>query len=262
MDRMTDREIDEAVDILSAARVACARIEGLPAHLAPRDLGTAYDIQDGLTEKFGGRSGFKVTKTTADLAPVEGMVSAPLPAQAVLQSPACVKLPSSGLMVVEGEIGYRLIRDLDFRQTPYSDTEILEAVEAFPAIEILWCRFNDISKIDGYSKIADLIFAGAYITGAPIPDWRTMLPEVLPVRLTLGERIVFQSDAAPHPVGHPYAPLIWLANEGAQRCGGLKQGEVIATGSYTGATPIAPPDLIHLSFPGYGEVHAELCTGP
>lgn len=259
---MTDASIARAAaQILSAAQLACQRIDHLPAHLAPHNLEEAFAIQDAFVEIGGGKAGYKVAQSKDVLSPVEEMVYAPLLKRDVPQSPAVIFLPPSGLIVVEGEIGYRLIRDLPSRNAPYSEDEILDAVEALPAIEILWSRFADVAKVDGYSKIADLIFSGAYVTGTPIKNWRKNLPDILPARVTINGKEVFKSDAVAHPNGRPYSSLLWFANEGARRLGGLKKGEVVATGSYTGAPLIAPPANIELEFKGFGGVSVEIRNG-
>jgi 2-keto-4-pentenoate hydratase len=48
--------------------------------------------------------------------------------------------------------------------------------------------------------------------------------------------------------------LPWLANEGAARTGGLKAGEWITTGSWTGLTLATACSAVNVQFSAAGEV--------
>jgi 2-keto-4-pentenoate hydratase len=230
--------------MLTTARLSLSRIE-LPAPLRPRSFADVEAIHDHIMAELGPRAGFKATAETPFLAPIKGTTLAPLPKRDMYESGATVKIPPGGRMAVEGEIVYRLKTELPAPAQPYSDDEILDAVEALPAMEILWSRHQNLEAIDGYAMVADLMNNGAFILGATIPDWRRRLPENPPMRMTANGKEIFNSPAAPHSAPRSVAPLIWLANEGARRYGGLKAGEIISTGNYTGGLPFdLPADVV------------------
>ena len=248
--------VQTLADMLMKVRQTMTPIKVLPDHLRPRTVDEAYRVQDALINALGGRGGYKANKATP---PIEGMVFAQFPKRGILKSGASIKLPAKAQIAAEGEIAYRMLKDLAPRNTPYSDEEILDAVEALPGIEVLWVRFEDMAGVGPYALLADLSLHAAYIMGEPIKDWRTRLPDNPPMRLLIGGKEVFQSDAAKRALGDKNtAPLIWFVNEGAKRFGGLKKGQLVSTGNYTGGKLFEAPAKLELSVPGFGDVSAEV----
>ena len=63
-----------------------------------------------------------------------------------------------------------------------------------------------------------------------------------------------QADATgSHPLGDPFSVMPWIVEHCARRAGGLKGGDVVTTGSWTGMQFVAPGDLVEARFPGIGE---------
>ena len=252
-------KIETAADILAKARLSVRRLPGLAENIRPQSFEEAYQVQDALLMRLGGRGGYKASFASPEMKPVTGMIRSQLPKRDILKSGAIIKTPPSGLMVVEGEIAYRLRKDLPARDTIYSDDEVLDAVDAMPGIEILWTRFEDIATAGGYALLADLAYNGSYVTGEPIKDWRQRLPENPPMTLLLDGKPAFQSDAATHSSNDLNTkPLIWLANEGTRSLGGLKKGEVISVGNYTRGIPFTVPVKVDVIVGDMGSIVAEL----
>lgn len=252
-------KIETAAHMLAKARLSCTRITALPEDIRPQSFEEAYLVQDALLKVLGGRGGYKTSLAAPEMKPVTGMIRSQLPKRDILKSGALLKTPPSGLMVVEGEIAYRLIKDLPARDAIYSDDEVLDAVDAMPGMEVLWTRFEDIKTAGGYALLADLGYNGSYVTGEPIKDWRKRLPENPPMTLLLDGKLAFQSAAAAHSSKDINTkPLIWLANEGAKSLGGLKKGEVISVGNYTGGIPFTTPVKVDVIVGDLGSISAEL----
>ena len=58
---------------------------------------------------------------------------------------------------------------------------------------------------------------------------------------------------AGNPAGDMIRMLLWLANEGAHWAGGLRAGQVVTTGSWTGKDPVPPGAEARIQFDHAGE---------
>jgi 2-keto-4-pentenoate hydratase len=54
--------------------------------------------------------------------------------------------------------------------------------------------------------------------------------------------------------------LPWLAAHAARRCGGLRRGDVVTTGTWTGMHFAAAGDAIEARFPGLGQARLTLAA--
>ena len=101
-------------------------------------------------------------------------------------------------------------------------------------------------------KIADNLANGAFVHGAIAPVWRKLDLAKLHVTMTVnGTTLVDKVGGKPGDA--PFVLLQWAANHlGSGE--GLKAGDVITTGSWTGLHVAQPGDDIAVSFEGVGEV--------
>jgi 2-keto-4-pentenoate hydratase len=56
-------------------------------------------------------------------------------------------------------------------------------------------------------------------------------------------------------MGHPLAPLVWLANMLAERGKALKAGTTVITGSLISPKPLSVGDTATIAIDGLGEAH-------
>jgi 2-keto-4-pentenoate hydratase len=125
-----------------------------------------------------------------------------------------------------------------------------------PALEIVDSRIRDweITIVD---TIADNASSGTVILGSSRIDPADVdLAFVSCSLLRNGE--VTESGYGSAVLGSPFNALVWLANAIGKLGVSLEPGQVVLSGSFTRAVPVAPGDDIRAEFPGLGTVTARL----
>lgn len=237
----------EAAALLRAARAEGRPIAALPEPLRPADQAAAYAIQHAAAEGVA-IGGWKV-----GLAGVgQGYLCAPMPATGIAASPA--RLPAGRLRGVEAEVAFRLGRDLPPRATPYGRAEISAALAtAHPAIEVLESAYLDPDAVDRLSNLADSIIHGGFVFGPGLADWHALDFPAITVTQTIAGAPLSRTG---NPAGDMIRLVEWLANEGSRWAGGLRAGQFVTCGSWTGKTPAPPCAEVRVAFPGLGEAGA------
>lgn len=156
---------------------------------------------------------------------------------------------------VEAEIAFLMGRDLPQRNQAYAREEVLDAIaSAHPAIELLESAFNDPDKANRLSVIGDLQSNGGFAYGPAFAGWQSANFTDETVTVYVDDQVRF-SDQASNSAGTDLLRLvIWLANEGAARTGGLRKGDWITTGSWSGKTYAMSGSTVQVSFSRFGEV--------
>lgn len=241
---LTESAALAAAELLLKARGDHRRLDRLPPDCTPQTVEDGMAIQNALAELWGLEvAGWKVGAASAAAmemlgtdAPFPGRVFAPY----LLDSPANVAAEALHKCAVECEFAFRLGRDLPPRDADYRMDEIRDTVtEAYPAIELV----NDY-WVDGFALgvahfVADNGSNGGLVLGAPIGDWRERDLAAAAVTLTIdGEPAATGTGA--NVLGHPLSTLVWLANDLSRRGIGLREGQIVTTGSMTGMTPCRP----------------------
>ncbi len=246
---MPDATTRAAALLIAARHDPAQRLPDLPAGLRPADRAAAYAIQRQVAASFTAIGGWKVSPFLPDGPPFCG----PLPEAGIRASPATLSSAAFLLRGVEAEVSLRLARDLPPRATPYSRDEVADAIGALhPAIEVLQSRFLEPTAVAPLSGLADTQAHGAFVYGAPVASWRG-------IDLTT-ERVVQSVDGAVNAThtGHPGGDLLgqvaWLANEGSLWAGGLKSGQFVTCGSWTGANLVGPAARVRVVFSTLGAV--------
>lgn len=247
---MDPKRIAEAASLLAAARRAQTRIDGLPESCRPQSVDDAHAIQDAVTAALG----IDVLAYKAN-APVSGDpgspgLRAPIYAPFVRTSPGRVPTTEAPQCGVEGEVAFRFRHDLPPRAGAYMREEVAAAVDASAAIEVVSSRFTDPTAMTANDRLADAISNGGFVYGRTIADWQGLDLGRLKVRLTVnGETVVEQAGG--HPIGDPLAVAVALVE--MLRTGvGVKAGQFVTCGSYTGLRYIKPGDTCGVSFEGLG----------
>ena len=240
----------QAVDALLDARRTNSPILDLPANLLPLDMTEVYYVQDAIAAAFGPIGGWKIGAATPDATPVFG----PMPAAWIAPSGSLLTGPRWRYRGVEAEIAFLVGKDLPPRTEPYSREEALAAIAScHPAIEVLESAFIDPMQATKLAFLADLQMHGGFIYGPAFEAWRTFDFNSEKVTLTI-DGVIRVERTGSNTSGDLLKLIPWLANEGAPRTGGLRAGQWITTGSWTGNTPSTSNSAVNVQFQTAGNV--------
>jgi 2-keto-4-pentenoate hydratase len=237
------------------ARLLEARRSGAVVAVASEDVpqteAAAYEVQQAVAATLGPIGGWKVGAGGPDASPS----GAPLPASGILAAPARLP-PEYSDRLVEAEIAFRIGRDLPPRDAPYTRDEVLAAIgSCHPVVEVVQWRIQDFRPAPANLKLADNLGHGGLVVGEAVPDWRAM--DFASLQVT--QEIAGQPPK--HGTGNPAGDMIrliaWLADEGAVWAGGLKAGQIVTCGSWTGMTEAGSEAPVVVTFAGLRPV--ELC---
>jgi 2-keto-4-pentenoate hydratase len=199
----------------------------------------AYAVQSNIIALTGDVRGWKVTGwTPADQAKYRSdrPVAGPLLAPFLVPSPAAFALSQFVAPLIECEVAFVLGADLPPREIPYERAEIEAAIETVVAgVEIVDSRIP--AGATDLLRLADSMANGAYVTGAPAPDWRGLDLAGIPVAFNAdnGDK---ESGLSTRVLGNPLLAVIALANAQPLAGPGLKKGHVITTGTCTPPVPL------------------------
>jgi 2-keto-4-pentenoate hydratase len=243
--------ITQYADLLIAARRDPAqRIVDLPDALRPRDLAAALAVQYRVAATFGPIGGWKVG------APGGIPVSGALPTPGIVPSPVRLSSADHPYRGIEAEVAFRIGRDLPPRPQPYDRDEIVAALATLhPAIEVLETRFANPSGNNLLTNVADTQMHGGLVYGSGRADWQAID--------LAAERCEQYVDGAlqKHSVGYPFGDIValvgWLANVGSVWAGGLRAGQFVTCGSWTGAERVGPSARVRVTFASLGEARVD-----
>jgi 2-keto-4-pentenoate hydratase len=244
-----EKKLMQAAGLLLDARRTNRPIDDLPAGLRPVTLDEAYFVQDRLALAYGEIGGWKVGAPTAEATPM----FAPMPLAWIASNDA--KLGGRHrFRGLEAEIAFQIGNDLPPREKAYSRDEVVAAIAScHPAIEVIESGLTDPLKAEKLSMIADLQMHGAFVYGAAVANWQAIDFSKEHVVLAV-DGVVRVERTGSNTSGDLMRLLPWLANEGAARTGGLKAGEWITTGSWTGLTLATACSAVNVQFSAAGEV--------
>ena len=246
-------KLEETVDLLHQARLTGRTLEDLPAENMPADLSEIYLVQDRLAACFGEIGGWKIGATDPEATPV----FAPMPLAWMAPSGSTLSGTHWRYRGLEAEIAFLVGQDLPPRGTPYTRDEALAAMAScHPAIEVLETAFSHPAKVPRGAMLADLQLHGGLVYGPAFPNWRTLDFTTESVCLTV-DGVIRVERTGSNTAGDLLRLIPWLANEGAARTGGLRAGQWITTGSWTGNTPADSTSSVMAEFTEAGRV--DLC---
>ncbi len=229
------------------------------ALVSPGNAEEAYVVQAEAVRLSGlATRGFKVGSTSVEAQKKLGTTepgSAPLLAPYVHESPARVLLVAGHNGELEGEIAFRLGRDLPPRAAPYARAEVVDAIEAVAgAIEVVGSRISgELAGIGRFLSTADFGVNIALVVGPWTTDWRGLDLKLLPVSMTIDGALCGHGTGA-RALGDPLAVMVWLANQQSARGRGLKAGEIVSTGTCTGLDAVSAGQRARAEFGVLGVV--------
>ena len=250
---MTEMDTKARVQAIAARIIRAHRTRetfDVPAGDAPASTDEAYAVQDSVAEVLWRQAGdaicaWKTGGPNAEATPV----AAPIPQSKLFRSPVALQGKDFNVIGIEAELAYSLAHDLPPRATPYTEADVVAAIDSIhAAIEVCDSRLRNWRTADPLSKLADNQMNGALVVGDGLGDWQRVRPERQSVTVEVdGE--TWGEAAGSHPYGNPLRLLPWLANHCAARC-----GDIITTGAWTGMHLVAPGAVVIAGFPNIGEV--------
>lgn len=243
---MDQHTIDKAAALLVKARRDMVPLPGLPEALRPQTVDEGHAIQDATSKALGKLiAGFKAMCPPGQQSN-RGMIYA----GTVHPSPCDLPVAQAPQCGVEGEVAFVFRQNLPDRATPYSRNEVAAVVDAFAAIEIVHGRYDIARPLSNLEKLADSIMNGGLVCAAPNPAWRALNLETIPVAMTVNGA-PFKDKVGGHPIGDPLAVAVEMANMWRAK-GGVRAGQVVTCGSYTGLDYLKPGDTCSVAFEGLG----------
>jgi 2-keto-4-pentenoate hydratase len=235
-------KLEQLAEALLRARATGQPIDSVD--FGPATVEEAYVVQDLIAASIGEIGGWKIGAAS----PSDTPFFAPMPKIWMDSSPATIPADRSRLRGVELEIAFLISRDLPVRDEPYSRAEIESAIASVhPAIEIIESGLRDPQTVPQLLKWSDLQVNGGFVSGSsfshPPVEWSQSTATLRINGQTRVERIASNS------AGADLLPLVvFLANQGSRRTKGLKAGQWITTGSWTGLIFCQSGDTVEGSF--------------
>jgi 2-keto-4-pentenoate hydratase len=199
-------------------------------------LDDSYAVQERyvslLKPRCGAAIGYKIGLTSQRM---QAMCGIPHPIAGVVladrlhHSGARLATADYGRMGLEFEIAVRMASDLPAGGPAWTPENIAEHVAGVcAAIEIVDDRAADYAELDVLSLVADNSWNGGVILSTFCSDW----PALDAVSGTISRNgTEIDRGYGRDALGHPFAPLAWLANALAAKRQSLKSGEIVMTGS-------------------------------
>ena len=243
-----EQELSAAADALLDARRTGETLTDLPVELQPVDLTEVYFVQDKVAAAYDEIGGWKIGAPNAEATPL----FAPMPKAWMAASGSL--LSGNRYRGLEAEIAFLVGEDLPPRETPYTRAEVVAAMAScHPVIEVLESAYGDPTTAAKNSMLADLQMHGGFVYGPAFPGWESVDFNTEKVTLSV-DGIVRVERVGSNTSGDLVKLLPWLANDGAARTGGLRKGQWITTGSWTGNTLASAGSVVDVAFSTVGGV--------
>jgi 2-keto-4-pentenoate hydratase len=185
-------------------------------------------------------------------APGGNMICGGLPEATIQPSGAALAAATHPLRMVESEVAFRVGTDLPPRATQYSRAEVVAALATMhPVIEVCESRYVEPNDFDLMAQLADTQSHGGLVYGPGRADWQGVdLAQEHCRQLVNG---TINAERTGYPFGDILRLVEWLANEGSVRAGGLKAGQFVTCGSWSGANRVPAGAEVRAVFASLGE---------
>ncbi len=262
---MNGSEFEAARTALTAARREARSLAEWPTAWRLADLVEAYGLQTAIIADLGGGAGWKVAAVTDEQRRSLGVgqpVAAAIPRSMMQDAsarPARLRLADFIAPKIECEFAFQLSRDLPARVgAAYSHAEVTDAIEAMRiAIEIVDPRLPPGSGT--LAEVADGFNNGAFIAGRSVREWHGLDFAASGIVLTFtapGRAAGELARGSGHAIldGDPFGTVVMLANAQPEAGPGLRAGDIVTTGSCSGAPRLPGPGFYRAEFSGLGVV--------
>ena len=262
---MNGSDFEAARLALATARRSARAVAEWPLPWRPADLAEAYRLQAAVIGDLGGGAGWKVAAVTDAQRQSLGVaqpVASAIPTSMMHDAsarPARLRLADFIAAKIECEFAFQLRHDLPARSVgAYSRAEVGAAIEAMRiAIEIVDPRLP--SGSGSLAEVADGFNNGAFVAGPSVRDWQALDFAAIGIVLSVaapGRAASELARGSGHAIldGDPFGTVVMLANAQPTSGPGLRAGDIVTTGSCSGAPRIPGPGLYRAEFAGQGVV--------
>jgi 2-keto-4-pentenoate hydratase len=259
-------EMDQAKAVEAAKLLVEARRTGVPVKEFPPEIRPVVAADsNAIVNEISKMLGYEIAgwKITFLYKPREIPFQCPLFAPLVFASPAKIPVSLTPSLCIEPEITFRLLADLAPREKLYRPEDVASVVEACPSMEVVDTRFDTKyrtirQRLNERSTLveayADHITNGAFIIGKGVADWRDIDFGAMRVRMSADDKTIVETVGG-HAFVDPFPPVVIMANQ-LRRGPGMKAGQVVATGSFSGFFPVQAGQQIVADFEGVGSATA------
>lgn len=250
----TERVIDDLISAYQWGKLISSS-EDYP-QLMSRD--ESYFVQDQVAEKLQTESVRAWKVGSAGVA--ETPYCAPILNQNIYPAKSNISGGSFHERGMESELCFVLSTDLPPREKPYSINDLAAAIgEVEVVMELVDSRLEGWRTRDPLLKLADNQMNGALIVGDSITvdHWSPLDFSNLRAEIFVNDALLASGK---HVLDDPIGSLPWLANHLAKRQGGLRRGDRIITGSWTGMQFVDSRAHVRARFDGVGEVEIDFST--
>ncbi len=259
---LTEKQIEDAAELLVSARISNTIIESIPLEIRPTSLQDAYAVQDRFIELLGAKTcgwfGACTNEVIQNLLELDEPYYAYLLKDHLYQSPAIIDTKKYPPIVFECEFGFVVNRDFLPSGYPYPREIIEESiVRVCPTIEIVAGHLKDWPKQDVFSVIADNGTDGALIIGKGTKNWKGIDLINTPVTLSINDKVERIGSGA-NVLGDPLHAFVWLVNAITRDGKKISAGHVQNTGTATDIYWAEPGDVAVADFGSLGRVELKL----
>jgi 2-keto-4-pentenoate hydratase len=243
------------------ARSTATPLTSFPAGVEPTTQEEANFAQDAITALIEPKGSaparacparaWKIGAPASDATPSFGpMIAAWIVPDASVLADKRIRLRG-----LEAEVAFKLGKPLPPRSTPYTRAEVIDAIEScHPVIEELESALPFPKDGPKLTANGDLGMHGGFIYGPAVANWQSIDLTKERVTLSLDGKVEVDRVASNSAGTDLLRMLVYLANEGATRTGGLEKGSWITTGSWTGNTFAKPGQTCTVQFANVGKV--------
>jgi 2-keto-4-pentenoate hydratase len=245
---MTEDDMVVAVALLADQHRNGGLIAAL--NVTPSSVAQAHAIQDRVAAALGEETGGYKANAPPGEPPVRGLIAT----DRIFASPARLAASAFSRKGVEGEIAFRFLHDLPARDAAYSRAEVVQAMVALAAVEVVSGRFAEPQARPPLEQLADCLSNGALVLGPELANWKQLDLANLRVNAWVNGELVWQQIGG-HPIGDPVGVAVALVNLLRDQ-NGVKAGQVVTTGSCTRIRYLQPGDRFEVEFEGLGSAEA------
>ena len=251
---MDHTDFEAARRALREARRSARCLEPVAPNWVPADIGQAMRLQCAVSTDLGRVRGWKISGLTADQRRAMGVaapLAAPLLEPWLRPSDDAVFTRSQFVRPrLECEFAFELSADLPTRAGGYTRSEVEAAIGALRiGVEVVDSRLTPGSPV--LMELADDLNNGAYVVGAASAASRGVRYAEQPIALRWNDgkttTEIASGNGQPILDGDPVGAVVLLANLAGLHPHGLRAGDIVTTGSCTGAVAV----------PGAGDYEAD-----